>query len=228
MSQEGLYPSRDLYEPEDDRTPLVTERRSDEPSYLPRLRTRLAEVATTIRTVWNPPAFAWPERAALVVLDPIEAYRGLYSAQAIANVQRLIDGAFAMGVPIVVSQWTRVRPVAPAQDDAIDRKGHWTFYIPSREQSALLRELRVPDGVQKVCVRHTNLFMERASWSVPAGCHLVLCGSWTESCVINTARAALDHGHGVTVVSNACAGHVPSALLALYSIQLAYGDVRQL
>ena len=123
-----------------------------------------------------------------------------------------------------MSRWNRVRP-ADARD-AIAKKGHWTFYIPTQEQSEILSELHVPSSAQEVHVQHTNLFMHHDAWTVPDAAHLVVCGSWTESCVINTTRAALDLNHAVTVVANACAGHFPSALLALYSMQLAYTELQ--
>ena len=206
---------------------LLDDAESDGSSYLPTLKMRLGEMASTIRTIWNPPAFAWPKNSALVILDAIEAYRPLFSTNTIAKIQTLIDAAEAMSIPIVMTQWVRVRPTTQASD-SIDHKGHWTFYIPSRSQALILKELRVPQNVQKVKVTYTNLFMQRDNWSVPNDAHLVICGSWTESCVINTTRAALDHGHDVTVVSNACGGHAPSSFLALYSIQLCYGQVRQI
>ena len=193
--------------------------------YLPSFRTRLTEMVSAVRIIANPPAFAWPQECALIVLDAIEAYRPLYSDTMIANMQKLLNEAEHLGIPIIMSQWVRTRPAALQPSDAIDDKGYWSFYIPDRRQSAILRELRVPSSAKTIDVSYTNLFMHRDDWSVPERSHLILCGGWTESCVINTARAALDHGHPVTVVSNACAGHAPMSLLALYSVQLAYGRV---
>lgn len=216
MSEAEEYDSED--------TTLI---QSDRTSYLPSLRMRLGEMVSTIRTIWSPPPFMWPENSALIILDAIEAYRSLYSEQIIANMQTLIDAASKMALPIVMTRWVRVRP-GTEMSDSIDCKGHWAFYIPNRRQASILKELRVPDHVQKVSVVHTNLFMERDSWFVHRGSHLVICGGWTESCVINTTRAALDNNHRVTVVSNACGGHMPASLLALYSIEAAYGNVRQL
>ena len=206
--------------------PLLEDASTDA-SYLPSLITRIGEMASTIRTVYNPPKFAWTEGSALIILDAIEAYRPLFSAQTIANIQSLIDAAEAMKIPIVFTQWVRVPP-STGLSDSIDKKGHWTFYIPSRSQAMILKELRVPRSAQKIKVAYTNLFMQREHWSVPNNAHLVICGSWTESCVINTTRAALDHGHDITVVKNACGGHAPASFLALYSIQLCYGQVCQI
>lgn len=195
-------------------------------SYLPSARSRFYEILSTLRRVWRPPPFEWPPNAALVVLDAIEAYRSMYTPQTVRNIQRLIDAAKTQRIPIIMSRWTRLR--TENDRDAIDRKGHWSFYVPSQEQSQILTELRVPSFAQEVLVEHTNLFVHRDAWSVPEGAHLVVCGSWTESCVMNTTRAALDLNHSVTVVPNACTGHFPSAFLALYSMQLAYTDLRNL
>ena len=195
-------------------------------SYLPNLKTRLVETWNIIRHIMSPPTFAWPLRSTLVILDPIEAYASLFDATTIDNIQRLIDGAEHLEIPIIVTRWQRTLPSTTGDadpGDAIDPKGHWTFYVPVG-QSNILPTLRIPESAQIIDVRHTNAFMSDAF--APEECsRLIIAGSWMESCVINTARAGLDRNHPVTVVKNACAGHSPGYWTALYALQLAYGSV---
>ena len=121
-----------------------------ERTYLPSTRARWTEMVSGFRTITNPPTFAWPQECALIVLDAIEAYRSLYSDAMIANVQKLLDQADNLGIPIIMSQWVRTRPAALQPSDAIDDKGYWSFYIPDRRQSAILRELCVPSGATTI------------------------------------------------------------------------------
>ena len=126
------------------------------PSYLPSLGTRLREVASAaLRAwgLWRPRRFvAFPPGAVLVVLDPIEAYRSLFSVHRLAMLARLVLHARLAGVPVVVTRWDRHRP-APGEGDAIDAKGHWSFYVPPGQSSLLLNN---DDKTAVVSMRHTN------------------------------------------------------------------------
>jgi nicotinamidase-related amidase len=96
--------------------------------------------------------------------------------------------------------------------------------VPEGQNELLSSRLRVPASATTLDVRHPNLLHEHHD-VFPQGGHVVLCGCWTESCVVGTARAALDADHDVTVVADACTGHEPNASFSMLTIQLAYGSV---
>lgn len=200
-------------------------------SYLPPFRERASQLWKAIVHILSPPAIDadWvdssvDEGVVLVVLDAIVAYESMFTKRTFRAIQRLLDRAEQCDVPIVFTQWNRFLPEATATPTAVDRKGYWTWYIPQGQNDLLRSHLRIPQKAKTVFVKHPNMLHEHPDL-LPPKCRVVLCGCWTESCVVGTARSALDHDHAVTVVADACVGHEPNATMAMLAIQLAYGSV---
>lgn len=210
--------------------------------YLPSLWSRLVELFIAFVRVIDPPSLPpdWHRGSVLVVLDPIEAYDTLFARPTRRRICSLIREARENDVPVVVTRWDRYRPTTHDKMDAIDRKGHWSFYI-ARGTTYLLRSISSAlrsdanstssseYNVQVVPVKHTNAFANssfvEAFERLEGVDRVILAGSWTESCVINTARAALDRDKDVMVVKSACAGHQPTSFLSLITMQVHYGQV---
>ena len=58
-----------------------------------------------------------------------------------------------------------------------------------------------------------------------AGAPLLLCGMWTESCVVNTARAAAEGNREVYVYAPACSGHMGVQTFVLWVMQTLYAEI---
>lgn len=197
-------------------------------SYYPSTRVLINDAWSAVTTLRNPPLLdKFPDKAVLVVLDVIDAYRSLFDDNSFLALNRIVEKAVQEGVRIVFTRWVRTRPeISTIALDATDRKAHWSNYVPEGQSELIKDRVLVPDTAEILPVRHTNLFMhESFRNSLDNRSHLVICGSWTESCVLNTTKAAVDHGHDVTVTSDACAGHRPKSWMALFDIQLVYGKV---
>lgn len=207
------------------------------PSYHPGLVAYLRGLWRTLRwlLVWQtmPASECPPSQTALVVLDPIQAYEGLLDRATQARLVELIRWAQRRQMPIVLTRWTRTRPSAPA--DEIDVKGHWSFYVPEGQTDVLDAVLWAASGaveegahnVQTVVqTRFTNAYANPQVADALRNCtHVVLAGCWLESCVLNTARAALDRNVRVTVVRSCCGGHALARHHALVTLQAMYATV---
>ena len=71
---------------------------------------------------------------------------------------------------------------------------------------------------------YTNA-LAHESLRLPPKAPVLIAGMWTESCVINTARAAAEDDREVYVYAPACAGH--ASTYALWTIETLYGKVVQ-
>tara|TARA_B100000945_G_scaffold318787_1_gene324401 strand:- start:1462 stop:2061 length:600 start_codon:yes stop_codon:yes gene_type:complete len=168
------------------------------------------------------------ENSILVILDPITAYRNLYNKKDINNLCKLIINAKKKEIPIVLTRWIRTKPETAS--DAIEKKGHWSFFVPNKYQTQIIDEIinETSDyqNVYTVNVKNTNAFMsEKFKSQTEDKKHIIIAGCWTESCVLNTARSALDFNKQVSVVKNCCVGHFIKHHISLFTIQLLYGDI---
>ena len=161
-----------------------------------------------------------PRGAVVVVLDAIEPYASLWSERKTRALSATLARARDAGHTVLFTRWARVRG---DPDDVIDRKGHWSLVLPSKD-ARLLEGLRAPSD-RVVDVVHTNALKSEAVRECVGSSPVVLCGMWTESCVVNTARALADDNIRVTVVSSCCGGHVPVCWIGLWSIAQLYADV---
>lgn len=194
------------------------------PSYLPSPITRVRELLTAVYAVLFAPPIRWPESYALVVCDPIIAYDSLMSQTCKGNISRLLRIASSLGATSIVTRWVRQRPTS-TPGDAIDTKGYWSFYVPAH-QSDIAPGVHVPSDTIVLPVTSPNAYTNPTFCETVRHAHtIVLAGVWTESCVLATARAALDHNQHVIVVRNAVSGHGLTAWFALVVVQMAYGSV---
>lgn len=175
----------------------------------------------TYAHVRRPPALQWRDGDVLVVLDALEAYRELFPAKKVSHLRATIRSARTHGVPVVFTQWART--VRGAVGDVIDRKGHWSDYIPASQNRLLVAPL---DDEPVIPTMHTNAFAHPAFLAlVKDKTRLVLCGSWTEACITNTARGATEHPwlNTSAVVASATAGYHHT--MSLVKLQMLYADV---
>ena len=186
-------------------------------SYLPSVWARLWELWAAI--VHVPPRLVFAPGDVLVVCDAIEAYRPLFRSP--LPVQVLIKAAHAAKVPVVLTRW--VRTDVSTFDDAVDAKAHWSFYVPPGQTDLLVDS----QDATVVDVRFTDAFAHPAFRdAMPTDAkRVVLAGAWGESCVLNTARAALSHTLQPVVVQDATVGHGLANWWACVQVQLFYGQV---
>lgn len=181
------------------------------------------EIWSAFLHVLNPPTVQSHHPFTLVVLDPIEAYRHLFDAASLRAMRHLIVSAKMKGNPVVVTRWVRTR----GDGDAVDLKGHWSFFVDGEDTSLMHEIASVLDECDTIVeTKFTNAFSNEAFAKVVGKpSTMVICGCWTESCVVNTARAALDRDSRVIVSSDATAGHGVSAFVSKMIVQLYYGLV---
>lgn len=193
-------------------------------SYLPSLWSRVREFVSAAHVVLFPPPIHWPESYALVVCDPIVAYDSLISPRCKQNISKLLRVASSQGATSIVTRWVRQRP-STTPGDAIDTKGYWSFYVPAN-QSTVAPDVYVPSDTAVIPVTSPNAYTNPNFCDAVRHAHtIVLAGVWTESCVLATTRAALDHNQHAIVVRDAVSGHGLTAWFALVVIQMAYGSV---
>ena len=156
---------------------------------------------------------------AVVVLDAIRSYESLFDVDTLRSIDRTVRWAEERGHRVVYTRWVRTREMSDA-GDSIDAKGHWTFYVPPGTSESLVSD------AYHIPTRFTNAFSHEAFQEAVGDCtSLVLTGAWTESCVINTARAAVERGFDVTVLRPACTGHRMSRWVSLFTLQDMYATV---
>lgn len=107
--------------------------------------------------------------------------------------------------------------------DEIDKKGHWTFFVPDGATDLLIEP---GEGDIVVDVWHTNAFMHTNFCKhIDPNDTLVFTGGWGESCIINTVRNAVDRNMKTMVIKNACAGHTGIFQYAMFVLQSVYTTV---
>ena len=190
----------------------------------------LHRVVASLRLLWRvvvarDAEFRIPENAVVLALDAVEPYRELWDCEKHQHLKRLLNVARANRNRVVFTQWARTR-ASPA--DAMTARGpHWSYCLPSDTLvdgcAPLLPGLK-EEGDECVAVVATNA-LATPELSLPPRAPLVLAGMWTESCVINTARAATEDGREVYVYAPACAGHAGISRYVLWTIQSFYAEV---
>lgn len=169
------------------------------------------------RALFKDTKLSIPDDSVLLVLDVVEPYKYLWSSRQTAALWQLIAVARSRKCRVVFTRWTRT---STYPDDALTAKGsHWTYQLPNKD-SALIEGFR--DQEEVVDVTATNALQHI---SLKPSQPLIICGMWTESCVINTARAAVEDNHAVYVCRTACAGHLLINCYALWAIQALYATV---
>lgn len=193
-------------------------------TYLPSFRQRMKELWSAYRYVRAPPKHEWYSGDVLIVLDAIEAYRSLYTKDIIDCLLMVIKDARDNQVPIVFTRWCRT---TKTKNDAIDRKGHWSEYVPA-EQTELLKELTLIDRDTIADVFFTNALTHSVVMDlVKQSSRIVLAGGWTESCVIQTARASCEMSNlaPTAILSDVMVGHALVHTMSLMQLQMYCANV---
>lgn len=164
-------------------------------------------------------ALSIPEDSVILVLDLIRPYEYLWNPRKSTALWHLLAIARTRHCRVVFTRWVRTKTYP---DDALTARGsHWTYQLPDRN-SELLGGF-YDDAVDEIVdVTSTNALQHL---SLKPTQPVILCGMWTESCVINTARAAVEDNHAVYVYRSACAGHFLIDWYALWAIQALYATV---
>ena len=188
--------------------------------------TRLLELIMCVKHVLFPPSLHWKDGDVLIVCDAIEAYRSLFTGISIKKLTALIKSAECSGVRIIFTRWNRTDK---SRRDAIDKKGNWSDYVP-HDQTELLHEIRHYDYLS-FHVHHTNVFAHPLIVSSVGNCkRIVLAGSWSESCILNTARCCTEIPalEPCCVVKPASVGHSIMSFISMVQLQSLYADVTDL
>jgi nicotinamidase-related amidase len=200
-----------------------------EENYLPSLFQRCCEFGSAFHDIHFPPDLELGPDDCVVVLDAIEAYRGMYDKTLIQNTVRLAQRARACGAKVIYTQWVRTRPTCEAEKDATDLKGHWSNYV-SPSQVDIFPELEgLEDLVAKV--RFTNAFTSQELEDLVAKHktkRMLLCGGWYEACILSTCHACLERNIQVGVVKDCSVGHWPLSLYSSVSMQTVHAQFYQL
>ena len=192
-------------------------------SYIPSMTQRLGQLWDAWKHIRSPPPMAFQDGDVLVVCNPIDAYRNLITPAVTQSIQNLMKRAELEGVPVIITRWNRCDK---SLNDAIDKRGHWTLYIP-KEERCILREVATactPTAV--IPVDFTNAWHHEEFRNALHGYNrVVFAGTWTESCIRDTAKGAVEENKDIALVENACIGHGLLHTIALLGIQMSIGDV---
>ena len=175
--------------------------------------------------VCDPPPLELTSDDVVVVCDPIEAYAALFTPFKVRAIARLMALAAEAKAPVIVTRWARVDA---SGGDAVDAKGHWSNYVPTGT-NYVMRDLTGAMALAAatvVPVKFTNAFAHPEVLRRTTGKRrLVVAGAWAESCVLQTAHAALEHDMCPVVVTSATAGHAFASFYALMQVVLCIGEV---
>ena len=148
--------------------------------YRPSILSLIKEFFAVIWSILRAPVLQLTDDCVVVIMDPIDAYKDLYSDTNIRNINRLIEYANKKDIPVIVTRWIRMKPEKPL--DEIDIKGHWSCFIPEK-QSGLLKNVENKYNTI-IPVKYTNAFMHSDfSEIVSEKKHVILAGCWLESCL---------------------------------------------
>lgn len=167
-----------------------------------------------------------PQDTVVVVLDVIVPYSSLWGKSNSDELRNMLRQVRGRGHRVLFTRWCRTRQYP---NDAIGamKNPHWSYFLPeaaldAEGKSALIHPELVECHDDVLDAVYTNI-LAHPSINLQARAPLLLCGMWTESCILNTARAATEDDREVFVYAPACAGHI--GWYALWTIQALYGRV---
>ena len=184
---------------------------------------RIQELKETVTSVMYPPNTTWKSADVLIICDVIYAYKSLFNAECMHEIEKLIKSAKLNNIEIIFTKWSRTSKIL---NDAIDIKGHWSDYVPYDQTNFIFSDA----GIHVVNVYHTNaLRSPEIQELIKNKNRIILAGCWTESCIIHTARAASEQVNMLPsiVVKPATTGHFPISYFSLITLQMLYADVVQ-
>ncbi len=178
---------------------------------------------TLIYLFWRKTTVKLDDSCVILVMDVINGYSSLYSKNVMNEINKTIKMGRANKSKIIFTRWVRHFPDNIEDCDEIDKKGHWSFYVP-RSGTDLMIEPAEGDIV--IDVRHTNAFVH-AEFAEQIGKDktIVFTGAWAESCIINTVRHAVDKNMKTIVIKDACAGHSGAFQYSMYVMHSIYTTV---
>lgn len=177
-----------------------------------------------------------PSDSVLLILDAVDIYSDILGTKTISNINKLVKYANDNKVPIMYTVWSRTKQ--NRIDDYINYKNHWSYFIP--ERTHIIKEVMPPSGLHDCTIFNTintDAFMpglDSKNATAISPLHeimgtrntLVVCGTWTESCVINTVRSAAQLNKKVVVVKGSCASYSKlTGNISLVTCNKLYADV---
>ena len=101
------------------------------------------------------------------------------------------------------------------------------YYVPEDEQCILPEIAESCTPSTTVPVHFVNACAHEAFRAALRGhTRVVFAGAWTESCVRDTARGALEENKEVVLVKDACVGHgLAHFIIGLLGVQVSVGNV---
>ena len=199
-------------------------------SYLPSILQRTMQSLRVLMGILWPgeEAVTLPPETVVLVLDVIEPYANLWTEWNAIHLRGLLNVARSNDHKVVFTRWARTR-FYPA--DALSRRcnPHWSWFVPDAAldadgKTAFIDPSLVQTEDQVIDAVYTNA-LAHESLQLPPKAPVLIAGMWTESCVMNTARAAAEDDREVYVYAPACAGH--ASTYALWTIATLYGRVVQ-
>jgi len=181
-------------------------------SYMPSLFCRLSYVYEGVKLYLFPKT---PKLNAydtfLLVVDMVEAYRPLFSKSMIRNIKKNIELAKEHGVPVIYTRWVRIADSDKMVYDVVDSKRFWSFYIP--EKTDIIDEIKCDiedcDKIIKTIYPNTFACGNMLSDVIGDRRNMLICGTWTESCIKHTADAAVELNIRPYILKHGCSGHWP-------------------
>ena len=191
----------------------------------------LHRIVNNLKILWNlwcqtQKTIFLPSNTVVIILDVITPYESLWSKQKENALRTLLRRVRMNEHPVVFTRWCRTRH-GPLDAIGLKKNVHWSYLIPenyidSDGKSAFIHADLIEPQDTVVDTVYTNLFAHPVEVAPPHA-PVLICGMWTESCVLATARAAAEQNREVFVYAPACAGHLQ--WFPLWNIQSLYGEV---
>ena len=148
-----------------------------------------------------------PDDCLVLVLDAIEDYGNLFNKYNIDSINDLTYEAESKDVPIVFTKWNRIKD--SKIDDIFNKKANWVYFIP--KEAELIKTLNVPENAKIILTKFVNAFSENMSDVklidlLGKRKNLIICGSWTEACVYQTAFYAAENNINSYILSPGTVG----------------------
>ena len=203
---------------------------SYKPSYVDQWKEYFMDWFKYFGFFFKPQMYLNSENSLVLVLDAIESYRNLFNNTNIQSINTLISNAELYSVPIVYTNWIRTKNLL---DDQINKIGHWSEFISN--ESTILKEL--PQNKRTMYTIYTDAFAN--TWDkekktmkrnelinfIGNRKNIIICGSWTEACVLTTARSAAMKDLNPIILKPATVGHGKASKNSFILIDKLYGHV---
>lgn len=181
-------------------------------TYLPSLMYRVRVLLNAIYKYMNPQkTYLNASDSVLLVIDMVDAYRSLFSSRMIKEINGNIELAKKNNIPVVYTKWVRTNNTDDMIGDVVDGKRFWSFYIPEKTDiiDELKKNIAKDDLIINTIFPNTFAHGTQLMDVIKKRKNLILCGTWTESCIKHTADAAVEMNLRPYILKFACSGHWP-------------------